>query len=86
MQVLKFKSESPAEHQFVMHLRKKVNDYFKQNDISPKANGKMILKTIILFSSYVIPFIILLSISSRPCSLSSRLQQLRHMSYHFWNE
>lgn len=62
MQVLKFKSESPAEHEFVMNLRKKINDYFKQNGISPKANSKMIFKTIILFSSYVIPFIILLCI------------------------
>lgn len=66
MQVLKFKSNSPSEHQFVMQLRKNVNDYFKKNNISPKANSKMMLKTIILSGFYIVPFIILLFIKTSP--------------------
>ncbi|MEO6302487.1 MAG: acyl-CoA desaturase [Bacteroidia bacterium] len=61
MQIIKFSSIIPKEHQFVIELRKKVNNYFKQNNISPKANYKMIIKTIILLCSYLVPFIILLS-------------------------
>ncbi len=60
MQIIKFTSNISKEHQFVVELRKKVNNYFKQNNISPKANSKMILKTIILLSSYLVPFIIIL--------------------------
>ncbi|MBA3680362.1 MAG: acyl-CoA desaturase [Bacteroidetes bacterium] len=60
MQIIKFSSIIPKEHQFVLELRKKVNNYFKQNNISPKANYKMIIKTIILLCSYLVPFIILL--------------------------
>ncbi len=60
MQIIKFTSNISKEHQFVVELRKKVNNYFKQNNISPKANSKMILKTIILLSSYLAPFIIIL--------------------------
>jgi linoleoyl-CoA desaturase len=62
MTTVKFASTDKHEKQFVMDLRKRVNDYFKQNHISPKANANMISKTIILISSYIIPFIFILLI------------------------
>ncbi|MBL7919901.1 MAG: acyl-CoA desaturase [Bacteroidia bacterium] len=60
MQTIKFTSTIPNEHQFVVELRKKVSNYFKQNNLSPKANDKMVVKTIILLCSYLVPFVILL--------------------------
>lgn len=60
MQTIKFTSRDKVEKQFVIDLRKKVNDYFKENHISTKANAAMILKTIVLISSYLVPFFILL--------------------------
>ncbi len=60
IQPVKFTSTDKNEKQFVIDLRKRVNDYFKVNHLSPKANTAMILKTIILISSYIIPFMIIL--------------------------
>ncbi|MES2566864.1 MAG: acyl-CoA desaturase [Bacteroidota bacterium] len=60
LQPVKFKSTNKHEKEFVINLRKLVNDYFKEQDISPKANGAMVLKTILMISSYIIPFVIIL--------------------------
>ena len=62
MQTIKFTSKDKVEKQFVIDLRKKVNDYFKGNHISTKANAAMVLKTVILISSYLVPFLIILFI------------------------
>ncbi len=62
METIKFTAANSNEHNFVVELRKRVNGYFKLNHISPKANNKMIIKTIILLSWYIVPFIILLTI------------------------
>ncbi|MBI3519158.1 MAG: acyl-CoA desaturase [Bacteroidetes bacterium] len=60
IQPVKFIAQDKTEKQFVVDLRKRVNDYFKLNHISPKANANMVIKTIVLISSYIIPFIIIL--------------------------
>ncbi|MDP1803096.1 MAG: acyl-CoA desaturase [Bacteroidota bacterium] len=62
MQTIKFTSKDKVEKQFVIDLRKKVNDYFKENHISTKANAAMVLKTVVLISSYLVPFLIILFI------------------------
>lgn len=62
MQAVKFKSVDKKEHQFVMTLRKNVNQYFKDNDLSSKANAGMVVKTVIMLSFYLLPFIAILSI------------------------
>jgi len=62
MDTLRFIEKDKQEKQFANALRKNVNDYFKQNHISTKANGKMVVKTIILLSMYVLPFILVLTI------------------------
>ena len=60
MQTIKFSTKDKIHKQFVNDLRKKVNEYFKKNNLSTKANSAMILKTIILISSYLAPFLIIL--------------------------
>ena len=60
IQPVKFISTDKHEKQFAIDLRKRVNDYFKINHISPKANTNMVIKTIVLISSYIIPFLIIL--------------------------
>ncbi|MDF2449964.1 MAG: acyl-CoA desaturase [Bacteroidota bacterium] len=61
-QAVRFNSSDKKEKQFVMDLRKRVNDYFKSNQISPKANTAMVFKTIILINSYLLPFLAILLI------------------------
>jgi linoleoyl-CoA desaturase len=48
--------------QFAATLRKNVSEHFRQKGISTKGNWKMGLKSIIMLSLYVAPFIILLTI------------------------
>jgi linoleoyl-CoA desaturase len=45
---------------FFATLRKRVDSYFKENNISKHANSTMVVKTIILISAYLLPFIALL--------------------------
>ena len=43
--------------QFFAELRKRINAYFKENNISQKANGAMVFKTVVMLSLYILPFI-----------------------------
>lgn len=45
---------------FVRILRKRVNDYFVENNISRHGNWKMVLKTILLVSALLIPYTLIL--------------------------
>ncbi len=63
MNTVKFTSHNKIDKQFVVTLRKNVNDYFKENNISTKANTTMVIKTIVLVSLYIVPYILVLSIS-----------------------
>lgn len=62
MKTLKFKSDNPSQRQFGIEVRKNVNLYFKEKGISTKGNSLMFLKTFIILSTYIIPFVILLII------------------------
>lgn len=62
MHTVRFIASDKTEKQFVATLRKNVNDYFKDNHISTKANAAMVLKTITVISIYIIPYILLLTI------------------------
>lgn len=53
----RFNNESKKE--FQTELRKRVDAYFKTNKISKNGNGKLYLKTIVMFSIYLVPFILL---------------------------
>ncbi|MBT0607275.1 fatty acid desaturase family protein [Aequorivita echinoideorum] len=47
---------------FFRTLNKRVNDYFKENNISKTGNWKIHLKTIIMFSLYLTPYFLLLTL------------------------
>jgi linoleoyl-CoA desaturase len=51
---VKFALEEPS--QFYPTLKKRVDDYFKENNISPNANRTMVVKSIVMISAYLIPF------------------------------
>lgn len=58
MKNVKFVSNDRS--QFTTVLRKNVNNYFKENNISTKGNGSTVLKTVTMLSLYLAPFIALL--------------------------
>jgi linoleoyl-CoA desaturase len=60
MKQVTFSSSDEMHKEFTATLKKNVNDYFKQNQISNKCNFAMVAKSIIILSLYIIPFIILL--------------------------
>lgn len=62
MNNVKFISNDKLEKEFVVNLRKNVNDYFKLNHISTKANFAMVVKSVILISLYIVPYILILTI------------------------
>ena len=62
MELVKFASKDRNEKQFVNTLRKNVHDYFKENQLSTKANFAMVLKTIVMISLYIVPYIFILTI------------------------
>ena len=47
---------------FYKELRKRVNAYFKENNISRFANFNMIFKTIFMIALYVVPFVLILTV------------------------
>lgn len=63
MNNIKFKSEGFSEKEFVSKLRKNVSDYFKTHNISTKGNAAMVIKTIVMASLYILPFVIILTVS-----------------------
>lgn len=62
MNSIRFTGKDTNDKQFVLTLKKRVNDYFKTNNISTKANTAMVVKTILLVSMYLIPFVLILTI------------------------
>ncbi len=56
---IKFNNKNQAI--FVRDLRKRVNSYFKENNISKNANVQMVIKTILMFLIYLIPYFLIYS-------------------------
>lgn len=54
---IKFSRKDSA--QFFKTLNKRVNNYFKENNINRTGNWKLHLKTVVMFSLYLIPYILL---------------------------
>lgn len=63
MHTVKFDNNITKEKEFVAALRKNVNEYFDSKNISVKANTAMVVKTILMVSMYIVPYILLLTIS-----------------------
>lgn len=55
MKTIKFSRNDKAK--FFKTLNKRVNDYFKDNDIKRTGNGKLYFKAIVMFSLFLIPLI-----------------------------
>jgi linoleoyl-CoA desaturase len=62
----KVKFPRPEAISFSKTLKARVNQYFKDNSINPKANGAMLLKTIMMLSMYFGPYLFLLFFSPGP--------------------
>jgi linoleoyl-CoA desaturase len=62
MKSIRFNTTDARDREFVATLRKNVSDYFKENNISQKANGAMWFKAIALIAIYVVPFVLILTI------------------------
>jgi linoleoyl-CoA desaturase len=48
---------------FFRTLNKRVNSYFKENDIKRTGNWKLYSKAIVMFSLFLVPFILILTVS-----------------------
>jgi linoleoyl-CoA desaturase len=59
-----FKKDHNAE--FYKELRKRVNGYFKEKNISRYANVNMVLKTIFMVALYLTPFVFMITIVTNP--------------------
>lgn len=57
---IRFSHRDPAK--FFRTLNKRVNKYFKENEISRAGNWKLYLKTFIMFSLYLTPYFLVLSL------------------------
>ncbi len=56
---VKFSKKDPA--MFFKTLHSRVNSYFTDHNIQPTGNSKMYIKTIAMFSFYIVPFILILA-------------------------
>ncbi len=63
MNTIRFISNDKIEKQFVVSLWKNMNDYFKNVQISTKANIAMVIKTITLVSIYLVLYVLILTVS-----------------------
>ncbi|MFB6258101.1 MAG: fatty acid desaturase [Flavobacteriales bacterium] len=57
---IRFISHDKEKKTFFRTVRKRVNAYFRENGLSPHANGEMIAKTVIMLSIYILPFLSIL--------------------------
>lgn len=57
---VKFSKENTTD--FHKELQKRVNSYFKENNISKYANTNMVLKTIFMIALYLVPFVLVLTV------------------------
>lgn len=50
-----------TQRDFVATLNKRVNEYFKNNNVARHANGEMVVKTIVMFSLYLVPYFLIVT-------------------------
>ena len=66
MESVKFVRQNSRERAFAYEVRKRVRTYFKDTNKSIYGNFKMYLKSVIILSIYLVPFILLLTRSIAP--------------------
>lgn len=52
---------STTQRDFTTTLNKRVNEYFKTNGVSRTANNEMVIKTIVMFALYFVPYALMIS-------------------------
>lgn len=57
---IRFVDKDKDKALFFSTLRKRVDTYFKENKISKHYNSTMVVKTVVMLSAYLIPFICML--------------------------
>src|SRR5690348_6990376 len=62
MKPIRFVCHDKQQQHFVAALRKKVNNYFKENQISTKGNAALVFQTILMLCLYIAPFILILTV------------------------
>lgn len=50
-----------TQRDFVATLNKRVNEYFKTNNVPRHGNGEMVIKTIVMFSLYLVPYFLVVT-------------------------
>ena len=50
------------EHKFFRTLNKRVNDYFKENNLKKTGNWKLHLKTVVMFALFLTPYFLILTL------------------------
>jgi linoleoyl-CoA desaturase len=59
MKKTRFIAQDPQQQSFAAAVRKNVQEYFKANGISPKANGAVVFQTLSMLGLYIAPFVLL---------------------------
>src|SRR4051812_233366 len=62
MKPTKFSCTNPAHQQFGVAVKKNVYNYFKENNISTKGNASLIIKSLIMLTLYIAPFVFILAV------------------------
>lgn len=60
LQTVRFSRKDPQA--FFKTLNARINDYFKENNIKKTGNWKLYLKTIVMFSLFLTPYFLILTI------------------------
>jgi len=55
--------------QFIAELKARVAAFFEERGISPKANARMVIKTVVLLSALVVPYLLILSNAFTPLAM-----------------
>jgi linoleoyl-CoA desaturase len=61
MQKSKTLSFAATQRDFVVTLNKRVNEYFKNHKINRHANAEMVIKTIVMFTAYFLPYTLIIT-------------------------
>lgn len=64
MKSVQFSQDHNAE--FYKELKKRVNNYFKENNITRFGNTRMVIKTICMILLYIIPYFLILTVADSP--------------------
>ncbi|MBK9283759.1 MAG: acyl-CoA desaturase [Sphingobacteriaceae bacterium] len=66
MQQIKFIDKDKNRSEFFATLRNRVDQHFRSNNISKNFNSKMVVKTVLLLTAYILPFTLILFLNYPP--------------------